>query len=111
MADREKMIDLRREGEKIAENFCVSKQECYQCPYNAPNGCKEGLIADHLIANAVTIQKWIPLSEQKPDRDTLVIVFFEGMRDTPAAIQIMYGWCIGGSATHWMPLPEPPKGE
>lgn len=43
--------------------------------------------------------KWIPLSEQKPDGDTLIIVFFEGMRDTPAAIQIMFGWCIGGSAT------------
>ena len=53
--------------------------------------------------------KWIPITEEKPDRDTLVIVFFEGMRDTPAEIQIMYGWCIGGSATHWMPLPEPPK--
>ena len=55
--------------------------------------------------------KWIPLSEQKPDRDTLVIVFFEGMRDTPAEIQIMYGWCIGGSASHWMPLPPAPKEE
>ena len=68
------------------------------------------ITAENLIANGVTIQKWIPLSEQKPDRDTLVIVFFEGMRDTPAAIQIMYGWCIGGSASHWMPLPEIPKG-
>lgn len=66
-------------------------------------------LASHLIANGVTIQEWIPLSEQKPCRDDLVIVFFEGMRDTPAQTQIMYGWCIGGSATHWMPLPEPPK--
>ena len=65
--------------------------------------------ADHLISNGVTVQKWIPLSEQKPGRDDLVIVFFEGMRDTPAETQIMYGWCIGGSASHWMPLPEPPK--
>ena len=55
--------------------------------------------------------KWIPISEQKPDRDSLVLVFFEGMRDTNCAIQVMYGWCLGGSASHWMPLPEPPKGE
>ena len=68
-----------------------------------------GTLANILIENGVTIQKWIPLSEEKPNRDDLVIVFFEGMRDTPAAIQIMYGWCIGGSASHWMPLPEPPK--
>ena len=66
---------------------------------------------EDMIANGVTVQKWIPLTEQKPDRDELVIVFFEGMRDTNCAIQIMYGWCLGGSASHWMPLPEPPKGE
>ena len=68
-------------------------------------------IADHIIRNGVTVQEWIPLSEQKPNRDDLVLVFFEGMRDTPIAIQIMYGWCIVGSASHWMPLPQPPKGE
>ena len=68
-------------------------------------------IATHLVANGVTVQEWISLSEQKPNRDDLVIVFFDGMRDTPAAIQIMRGWCIGGSASHWMPIPQPPKGE
>jgi hypothetical protein len=66
---------------------------------------------DHLIANGVTVQEWISLAERKPNRDDLVIVFFEGMKYTPAAIQIMYGWCIGGSASHWMSLPQPPKGE
>ena len=65
--------------------------------------------ADFLIANGVTVQRWIPLSEQKPGRDELILVFFEGMRDTNCAIQVLYGWCIGGSASHWMPLPEPPK--
>ena len=83
--------------------------ELIECEENCITRSIAEWTADFLIANGVTIQKWIPLSEQKPDRDTLVIVFFEGMRDTPAAIQIMYGWCIGGSASHWMPLPEPPK--
>lgn len=63
------------------------------------------------LKNGVTVQDWIPLSERKPGREELALVFFEGMRDTPAAIQVMYGWCIGGSASHWMPLPQPPKGE
>lgn len=70
-----------------------------------------GEAADHLIAHGVTVQEWIPLSEQTPDRDSLVLVFFDGMRDTNCAIQVMYGWCLGGSASHWMPLPMPPKGE
>jgi hypothetical protein len=69
------------------------------------------VVADYLLDNGVTIQKWIPLSERKPNRDELVLVFFEGMRDTNCAIQVQYGWCLGGSASHWMPLPEPPKEE
>ena len=105
---REKLIDLITDK----ENDLIRKIVWFTDAYRI----KE--VADHLIANGVTFatdnnvgDKWIPLSAQKPDRDDLIIVFFEGMRDTPAAIQIMYGWCIGGSASHWMPLPEPPKGE
>ena len=73
------------------------------------NGYEQGRLAC-VIGNFFGC-KWIPLSEHKPGRDDLILVFFEGMRDTPAAIQVMYGWCIGGSASHWMPLPQPPKGE
>ena len=102
---REKLIELIHEGAQLC-----SKVSCRSCEhFTELEKCKANMVADHLISNGVTVQKWIPLTEQKPDRDTLVIVFFEGMRDTPAEIQIMYGWCIGGSATHWMPLPEPPK--
>ena len=141
MADREKLIDLRREGEEIAENFCVSKQECYQCPYNAPNGCKEGLIADHLIASGVTIQRWIPVTERLPEEhDSIFTLFYgtarwqDGMflkcsdtvlasveyedckRRVKAIITKDGKWDISkmyraSKVTHWMPLPEPPKGE
>ena len=102
--------------EKLIELFFELQNECYsihcnECEYFGKWRCLSQWQADHIIADGVMVQKWIPLAEQKPNRDDLVIVFFEGMRDTPAAIQIMYGWCIGGSATHWMPLPEPPKGE
>ena len=121
---REKLIELL----KIALDYSYVMRELQKTTTDAD---KDPFIAmaDFLIANGVTFatdnnvgdkvtpadkdinvpSKWIPLSERKPGRDDLVIVFFEGMRDTPAAIQIMYGWCIGGSATHWMPLPEPPK--
>ena len=94
---REKLIDI-----------LSTAHESYYSKFD-PSKTYMDVMADHLIANGVMVQKWIPLSEQKPDRDTLVIVFFEGMRGTPAETQIMYGWCIGGSASHWMPLPEPPK--
>lgn len=92
--------------EKLVELIAEAKRQWQGGTNNI-----DGRIADHLIAHGVTVQEWISLSEQKPNRDDIVIVFFEGMRDTTAATQIMYGWCIGGSASHWMPLPQPPKGE
>ena len=96
---REKLVELLKEAVAIQE-----------CGFGDPRPTYE-MVASYLIANGVTVQEWIQLSEQKPNRDDRVIVLFEGMKDTPAEIQIMYGWCIGGSASHWMPLPQPPKGE
>ena len=36
-----------------------------------------GKIADHLIANGVTVQKWIPVSERLPDKNDKYIVFLK----------------------------------
>lgn len=55
--------------------------------------------------------QWIPVTERLPDRDDTVVVFHETMSDTSAAIQIYKAWAMSDTATHWMPLPEPPKGE
>jgi len=117
---REKLIDLRREGEKIAENFCVSKQECYQCPYNTPNSCQEGLIADRLIANGVTFatdnnvgSKWIPVTERLPE-DNKIVLICSRIGNQYVAQHFRGHFYSDGtriSTSHWMPLPEPPKGE
>lgn len=70
-------------------------------------------VADHLIANDVTIQKWIPVTERLPKRGQEVIV--ASYRTIKPVVFTMYFWdkehdnWVG--ITHWMPLPEPPKGE
>ena len=78
-----------------------------------------GEIADHLIANGVTIQKWIPVTERLPDNDSDVLAYLrigEDGRIYPANYASgMWFDCIFNtnateSTTHWMPLPEPPKG-
>ena len=90
-----------------------------------------------VIANGVTVQKWIPVTERLPDiGDTyLVVVKYkydwekEYNIDTDVAMFYPYDnpdayidnrwntyidWDEGQQyihITHWMPLPEPPKGE
>lgn len=87
-----------------------------------------GEIADHLIANGVTFQKWIPVAERLPEdlkenKDKKIIpclVAYPPYRNGRLVTQFRqrkydadYGWYwpkMGGmNITHWMPLPEGPK--
>lgn len=86
-------------------------------------GGLEEKIADHLIANGVTIQKWIPVTERLPEKGAGNVLVVKQFRGKP---YVDIGEVIGETAccysdeycinprehifTHWMPLPEPPKG-
>ncbi len=84
-------------------------------------GGLEDKIADHLIANGVTIQKWIPVTERLPDPYVSVLVQMPGENPFPTVREGFISKAgIWHSAlydrdpdevTHWMPLPEPSKGE
>ena len=78
-------------------------------------GVKARMLADHLIANGVTIQEWIPVSERLPEQYHSVIVWTSDRELGEAQYDgTRFEWCSDenyADATHWMPLPEPPKGE
>lgn len=82
------------------------------------NRCK--IIADELATNGVTIQRWIPVTEQKAPEGELVLcvgakggMFLGKMSSwqtaTDGSVYCSVPNARGGrSATHWMPLPDAP---
>ncbi len=113
MTDREKLIEL------LGEDTC-HRDGCYDCDYDGDrNACIEYLktsMADHLIANGATFQKWIPVSERLPENGDVVICFIKNGEqdmlqwDTFENTWVGKQWTYKRHAvTHWMPLPEPPK--
>ena len=71
------------------------------------------------LKNGVTVQKWIPVTERLPKNFISVLVHIPEMNPCPAVMEAYRfddGWVTKmaafdiNCATHWMPLPEPPKG-
>ena len=83
---------------------------------------KEG--ADYLIRNGVTVQEWISVEDRLPEYSN--DGFADAVLVTDGFVQHM-AYFVGGEwrfaesgeikepmwyrITHWMPLPQPPKGE
>ena len=79
-----------------------------------------GDIADYLISNGVTVQEWVSINDRLPEEKVNCIVHYQHAycdNDDYWAI----GFCFydgekfqvnpAYKVTHWMPVPQPPKGE
>ena len=113
MSDRDKLIELIM---TIDDGYSRSAAE---------------YLADHLIANGVTVQRWIPVGERLPtedeDRNQSLVGVVNGHNSgylgfIGAHIFVRYSheekcwWSEdydieGCKVIYWMPLPEPPKEE
>lgn len=104
MDDREKLIELI--------------DRVLQClPWGEISTHTAKDIADHLISNGVTVQKWIPVDPNKHAyTGNRLIALSNGF----VTVGYQYGngvwvyWRNGSihatpDVTHWMSLPEPPK--
>lgn len=102
--------------------------------HNAPN--QSEYMTDMLIDNGVTIQKWISVKERLPedvygkDREKIVVLVFTKSGNVSQCARMAdyeciadetltkvewikngeFYWSKNKAVTHWMPLPEPPKG-
>lgn len=93
----------------IHHNLCIAEnnQPCFECNR-------------FIDAHGVTVQEWIPVTERLPEQTSRCLVArWDYVTDKPF-IDILWfekgvWWnrLHGGNyaVTHWMPLPEPPKGE
>ena len=123
---REKLVELLREA---PYNIFGNKlgNRCF-------DSCLE-MIADHLITNCVTVQEWISVDDRLTEQDKEVLLIVYGWEDRLYYTGCLHrqeaerswltgieskasDWKIWGFSylrepivTHWMPLPEPPKGE
>ena len=78
-------------------------------------------LADHLIANGVTVQEWISVDDRLPEVGGYVVCIAKRnpfSRFMPMVARIeKNGWVNPmteqyiSEVTHWMPMPELPKGE
>ena len=69
--------------------------------------------ADCLLANGVTVQEWISVEDRLPEQgEEAICIAADG--DMMIGKYTEWGWmfpCYFEEITHWMPIPEPPKGE
>ena len=78
-------------------------------------------LADHLVSNGVTVQEWISVYDELPEVGGYVVCIAKRnpfSRFMPMVARIeKNGWVNPiteqyiSEVTHWMPMPELPKGE
>ena len=78
-----------------------------------------GDIAEKLISNGVTVQEWISVDDRLPENiaNRVLVVcersngVFYAHYEKPFWINLETDKPFISTVTHWMPLPQPPKGE
>ena len=107
---REKLVELQLQAD-ITDNI-------------SENGTQHReFIADLMIANGVTVQEWISVDDRLPEPFVSVLACIPSEEPLPTVHESYIAdhgaWvCIltaerykTGEVTHWMPIPQPPKGE
>ena len=110
MPDREKLIELLWEYDQM-RMMRMSIEEC----------------ADRLVPKGVTVQEWISGKDRLPDTAERVLVcktwlgrvykpeygYYQDFPNQNGCWYVLteFGYYPQREVTHWMPLPQPPKGE
>lgn len=111
MVDRKKLVELIVNSD---DDKNLRWYDLYDLTHKEGGGAE--YFADYLIAHGVTVREWISVDERLPEEDTFVLVWCgEFSVFNYLSNGLWYtGYCDittgEGGITHWMPLPEAPKG-
>ena len=93
----------------------------YICSNDYSDHTEDEYIADTLLDNGVTVQEWISVDDRMPEVGGYVACIAKRnpfSRFMPMVARIeKNGWVnpvteqYVSEVTHWMPMPQPPKGE
>ena len=119
---REKLIDRLPVDDaiRIFRDECKHRSEAYteHLSYGGKGDPSEEVYIDALAmaVSALEQTKWIPVTERLPEENVRVLVCFRFTEYSQVEMDTdriekgkWYRW--SKYVTHWMPLPEPPKGE
>ena len=106
-------MDVKEKLVELLDNAIIDSDDNYGFPNTKQ-------VAEHLIANGVTVQEWISVKDRLPEEKVNCIVHYKhAYCDNDDYWEI--GICFydgekfqinpAYKVTHWMPLPQLPKGE
>ena len=107
---REKLVELLQNAK------AAMKSENLSCDI-----ARNMFVVDFMMANGVTVQEWIPVKDRLPEDGEYVVCIAKRnpfSRFMPMVARIeKNGWANPiteqyiSEVTHWIPMPQPPKGE
>lgn len=113
-------------GHWITKNGCTFCSECMTCgspQWKVCPVCETKMVGDELSPTAYNVSatepKWIPVTERLPEGGKKVLAtkmgangmfVFYGKQSHGTWLDLEWS-CYRYGVTHWMMLPEPPKGE
>ena len=106
-------MDVREKLVELLDNAIIDSDDNYGFP-------NTNQVADHIIRNGVTVQEWISVDDRLPEPWKQVLIYSRhDFCESAFYIGVPGKWRVAwnhemlddDSVTHWMPLPEPPKGE
>ena len=123
-------MDVREKLVKLLSEIIDGGFKWHSYLYESGEQLNNDEIASYLIANGVTVQEWVSVEDELPDNkehDWVLaqVVEDNGFMHIPKVMEYRqqrndwfeetYGWLSehngAFTVTHWMPLPQPPKGE